>query len=234
MSHSSTATRLVAAIRAGLTSSGDAERAKTQQAYLKSTLPCLGVPNPTVRLIVRTLLAEEPGLTRAEWIETFQELWIRAEHHEDCLAAIEVASVKRHWAAADLMPIYRQMVVSGTWWDLIDPIASPLVAEVLRHQPEVGATIRSWAGSEDPWLRRVAIICQRSFGTTTDTDLLAEAIEANLFASRFGTGFFIRKAIGWALRSYARTDPGWVRDFVATHDEELSTLSKREALRNLD
>jgi 3-methyladenine DNA glycosylase AlkD len=45
--------------------------------------------------------------------------------------------------------------------------------------------------------------------------------------------FFIRKAIGWALREYAKTAPEWVADFVAGHEESISPLSRREALKNL-
>jgi 3-methyladenine DNA glycosylase AlkD len=45
--------------------------------------------------------------------------------------------------------------------------------------------------------------------------------------------FFIRKAIGWVLREYARTDSDWVRDFVDAHGERLSGLSRREALKHL-
>ncbi|BCJ77647.1 hypothetical protein CS0771_71910 [Catellatospora sp. IY07-71] len=44
--------------------------------------------------------------------------------------------------------------------------------------------------------------------------------------------FFIRKAVGWALREYAKTDPAAVRGFVAAHPE-LSGLSRREALKHL-
>lgn len=43
--------------------------------------------------------------------------------------------------------------------------------------------------------------------------------------------FFLRKAIGWALREYSKTDPDAVRDYVEHHENQLSGLSKREALK---
>ena len=86
-----------------------------------------------------------------------------------------------------------------------------------------------WAVGDDRWLRRVAVICQVGAKDRTDRVLLSDAILANA-ADR---DFFLRKAIGWALRDYARTDPAWVRDFVAAHEDELSPLSKREALKHL-
>ena len=88
-------------------------------------------------------------------------------------------------------------------------------------------TVRAWATDEDRWRRRTAVICQIGAKEGTDTALLAAAIEANA-ADR---DFFLRKGIGWALRQHARTDPQWVRDFVAGHD--LSPLSRREALKHL-
>ena len=79
------------------------------------------------------------------------------------------------------------------------------------------------------WVRRTAIIAQVGAGEHADPALLADVIEPNL-ADR---DFFIRKAIGWALRDHARADPAWVRAFVTAHDSELSGLSRREALRHL-
>jgi 3-methyladenine DNA glycosylase AlkD len=78
-------------------------------------------------------------------------------------------------------------------------------------------------------LRRTSVICQLGARERTDLDLLTEAVEANLD----DRSFWLRKAIGWALRQYARTDPDWVRDRVAEWDGRLSGLSRREALRHL-
>ena len=89
--------------------------------------------------------------------------------------------------------------------------------------------MRGWAIDDDRWLRRVAVICQLGAKDRTDRALLTDAVLANA-ADR---DFFLRKAIGWALRDYARTDPAWVRRFVTAHEDELSPLSKREALKHL-
>lgn len=229
----STDDELVAAIRDALATAANPERAAQQQAYLKSTMPCHGVGNPTVRMIVRNACERRPELTRDEWIAAIRSLWVAATHREERLAAIELADAKRRWAGGDLMDLYESMAVTGAWWDLVDPLASHLVAEVLRREPEQASRIRAWAQADNLWLRRVAICCQLRFGTETDTDLLAEVIVANLFDTKFGTGFFIRKAIGWALREYAQVDPSWVRSFVDQHSDRLATLSRREALKHL-
>ena len=79
------------------------------------------------------------------------------------------------------------------------------------------------------WRRRSSIICQLSFKAATDLGLLYACIDANLDDQ----DFFIRKAIGWALRQYARTDPAEVGRFVSARGDRLSPLSRREALKNI-
>ena len=93
--------------------------------------------------------------------------------------------------------------------------------------------MRAWAVEDDLWLRRTSILCQLHRTRSTDLDLLRHVLESNLEGSRFGSEFFIRKAVGWALRQHARTDPDWVRAFVTEHQDRLSGLSRREALRHL-
>ena len=82
--------------------------------------------------------------------------------------------------------------------------------------------MHGWRTDPDRWLRRTSVICQINAKERTDLDLLTDAIVANLDDK----DFFLRKAIGWALRQHARIDPDWVRAFVAAHDDRLSGLSK--------
>ena len=90
-------------------------------------------------------------------------------------------------------------------------------------------TLLAWSRTPDLWLRRTAIICQVKTKAATDLELLYACIEPNLGER----DFFIRKAIGWALRAYAWTDPDEVAGYVRANERRLSALSRREALRNL-
>jgi 3-methyladenine DNA glycosylase AlkD len=127
------------------------------------------------------------------------------------------------------MPVLEEMIVSGAWWDYVDALAH-VVGELLSSYPkEIRPVMRSWSRDSDPWKRRVSIICQISLKRDTDLKLLYANIEPN-FADR---DFFIRKAIGWALRAYAWTDPREVARYVRAHEAELSGLSRREALKNI-
>ena len=125
------------------------------------------------------------------------------------------------------LALYEHFLRTGQWWDLVDE-TSHAVGLVVRQHPAAAARMRVWATDPDMWVRRSAIICQLQHKADTDLDLLTAVIEPNQKDSEF----FIRKAIGWALRDYARTDGDWVRAFVQAHPD-LSPLSRREALKHL-
>ncbi len=125
--------------------------------------------------------------------------------------------------------MYEELIVTGAWWDLVDWVASHRVGPLVRAHPRLKRTMRAWARDRDLWKRRTAIIHQLGFKAETDTGLLVAAIEPSLDRKEF----FLRKAIGWALREYAKTDPAWVVAYVEEHRERLSPLSQREALKNV-
>lgn len=225
---------LVAGIRAALQSRADPVRAESMRVYMKSTMPFFGVPAPVLRSVVRPLIAAQP-LPRQEWELAVRVLFDRATHREERYAALEVAGHRSYRAFRDgaALGLFEHLVVSGAWWDLVDATAG-LVGEALRADPDaVRPAVWAWATADSLWLRRVANIAQLKAREATDLGLLSHAIGANLVGSRYGQEFFIRKAIGWALRQYAYTDPAWVRAFVDECSEPLSGLSRREALKHL-
>ncbi len=223
---------LRARLRAALSAAGDPERALAQQAYLKSEMPHYGIGSPELKVLLRSFLAEFKPSSRAEWEQTVRVLWDGATHREERYAAIGFAQHRaaKKWQDPDALDLYRHLISTGAWWDLVDTVAGDLVGGVLAsYRRKTTPTMREWATADDLWLRRAAILCQLKHGTDTDLDLLLYAIEANVD----DTSFWLRKAIGWALRQYARTDPEWVRAEVARLGSRLSGLSQREALKHL-
>jgi 3-methyladenine DNA glycosylase AlkD len=221
---------LLTAVRDGLAALADPVKAPQMQAYMKSAMPYRGVPTPPRRALMRELLAVRPPVARATWAATVRALWDGAAYREERYAATDLCGhgSARAWQDAATVPLYEHFIVTGAWWDHVDAVAIHLVGSILRADPAgVGPTVRRWTTDEDRWLRRSSIIVQVGSKRATDTALLAAAIEPNVD----DPDFFIRKGIGWALREYAKTDPDWVRTFVAAH--ELSALSRREATRHL-
>jgi 3-methyladenine DNA glycosylase AlkD len=227
---------LVADLRSRIAEAADPDRAPAMQAYMKSALPFRGVGSPVLHRICREALAQHPPLDRVAWEDAVRELWDDAQYREERYAALAVAgdrSYRGHRDPASL-ELDRHLVVTGAWWDLVDAVATRHVGDVLeRHRVDATPVVRAWAGEDDLWLRRTAVLAQLKHRGATDTALLRDVLEANLEGSVHGREFFIRKALGWALREYARTDPAWVRDFVHEHADRISGLTRREALKHL-
>jgi 3-methyladenine DNA glycosylase AlkD len=219
---------LVDDLRSTLRGIARPERAPAMQAYMKSAMPYLGIPAPALHAACREVFDRHPPVDRRSWISTVRTIWHEASHREERYAALALTGRREydvHQRIA-VLPLYRDLVVSGAWWDLVDPIATQRLYRLLQRDRErMSRAMRTWAGSADMWLRRSAIICQLKMKGETDRSLLYDCIEPSI-ASR---EFFLRKAIGWALREYAKTDGGEVRRFVRDNQSRLSGLSRREA-----
>ena len=229
-------TRLPQLIRDALTEAADPERAEPMRAYMKSELPFHGIAAPRLRHLLRPLLNEHRIDSREEWEADVVDLWDTATHREQRYAA-EALTGHRHyreWQDPTTVGLYRHLIVTGAWWDHVDNIASHRIGDLLRSHPdEITPVLLGWADDDDMWLRRTAIIAQLGSGAETDIDLLTHALTCNLEGTLHGSEFFIRKAVGWSLRQHARVDPAWVRSFVTAHEDRLSGLSRREALKHL-
>jgi 3-methyladenine DNA glycosylase AlkD len=224
--------RLIEAVRAELASRADPEKAPGMQAYMKSELPFHGVQAAGQREVFKAAFAAHPLDGFDEWRATVLALWHEAHFREERYAAIGLSGDRRYRAfqTPESLPLYEQLIVTGAWWDFVDAIAVHRVGPILRARPEaVRPTVLGWSRDADPWLRRTSIICQIGSKMRTDSDLLFACIEPSLGER----DFFLRKAIGWALRQYAKSDPAAVTRYVEARHDELSPLSRREALRRL-
>ncbi|GAA3133769.1 DNA alkylation repair protein [Streptosporangium carneum] len=223
-------TPLHAAVRAALTEVADPAKAPAMRAYMKSDMPFLGVQATPRRTALRKVFAAHPIGEATLWRDSVLALWRDAGYREERYAAIELSGSRacRGFQTPEAVPMYEEMIVSGAWWDYVDELAVHRVGGLLTAFPDVMRPLMlEWARGDDLWKRRTAILCQNRFGSATDVGLLHACIEPSLA----DTDFFARKAIGWALREYARTDPHGVVRYV--DHMGITGLSRREALRNL-
>ncbi len=219
-------------IRASLAAAADPARAPAMQAYMKSPMPYRGVPTPVLRRLCKEAFAGLAWPDAAAWRADVLALWREAAFREERYAAIELTGHRaaRAFQTIAALPLYEELIVTGAWWDYVDTIATHRLLALLRaDRPAMRATMLRWAEDADLWKRRSAILCQIKAKGETDLDLLYRCIAPSLGSREF----FLRKAIGWALRQYAWTDPVEVRGYVAAHADRLSSLSRREALKNI-
>lgn len=222
---------LIEALREGLSARADSGRAPGMQRYMKSEMPFLGVPSAGVDAVVRESVRRHPIRDRADLERTVGTLFREATHREEWYAALGLlrrpASLRL--LTPDSIGLIEKIARRGAWWDVVDSVAKPLTTLLVGHRVDVEPVLRAWMAGNEMWLRRLTIICQLGLRERTDLALLTDAIEA----AQHEREFFLRKAIGWALREYSKTDEPWVRGFVDAHPG-LSPLSRREALKWLD
>lgn len=219
-------------LRAAFLQVADSKKAPAMQAYMKSTMPYLGVQTVALRKVCKEFFGDADFANAKTWERLVLELWSRAKYREERYAAIHVLEDKRALAfqKPTSMKLYEKLIVEGAWWDYVDVIASHRVGYLLATFPNpMRRKLLTWSKGTNLWKRRTAILAQLSFKDRTDLNFLYSCIAPSLGSKEF----FLQKAIGWALRQYAWTDPKEVRRYVKEQGLRLSPLSRREALKNI-
>jgi 3-methyladenine DNA glycosylase AlkD len=219
-------------LRKALRKVADPAKALAMRAYMKSAMPYHGVPTPLFRQVCREVFSEVSFDNASQWREQVLALWRNARFREERYAALFLSSDKRarEFQTPSAVNVYEEFITTGAWWDYVDTIASNILGPILTHYPTpMRRKMLAWSECDDLWKRRSSIICQLGFKEQTDLELLYACIEPSLDSREF----FLRKAIGWALRQYARSNPTEVRRYVKLHESRLSALSRREALKHL-
>jgi 3-methyladenine DNA glycosylase AlkD len=227
---------LIVALRAAFAAHADAAMAAPMQAYMKSSLPFYGIAAPLRRRLTAEVAKAHPAADTAALVRTMRALWRGARFREERYAAVELPRLGRvhpKLVNLDLLPVVQEMITSGAWWDLVDDISGNLLARLLeRHPAQVKPPLRAWAKGDDLWLRRAAMLCQRSLDAAqVDAVLLYDTILPSIGKAKFANEFFIRKGIGWALRERSYAAPAEVKAFCQEYAAQLSPLTVREALK---
>jgi 3-methyladenine DNA glycosylase AlkD len=217
-------TAYVNAVEATLTLRRDSERAIAMAAYMKNHFPFLGIPSPARRAAVKPI--PKPELAAIHAIA--RALWKRKEREYQYVAVDLLGTLAKKLDAADTLILIEELALKKSWWDSVDGLAS-VGSTVLRHNANARDIVWAWSGHESFWVNRLAILHQNGCGEMTDKKVLFKLCLAHAQNEEF----FVRKAIGWALREYAWTNSAAVQTFVEANRNKLSTLSAREALKNV-
>ncbi|MFF3643216.1 DNA alkylation repair protein [Streptomyces sp. NPDC002564] len=206
----------------------DPERAVRMRAYMKDVAPFLGLASPVRRELSRAVLAGTPRPDERDCTAIALRCWELPERE---YAYFAVDYLRRHVkrCSSGFLPVARHLVTTRSWWDTVDLLAAHVVGALVEADPGLRSAMDEWIEDEDLWVARTALLHQLRYKTATDT----ERLFAYCVRRSGDSDFFIRKAIGWCLREYAKTDPDAVRGFVDRNRDVLAPLSVREALKNL-
>lgn len=194
------------------------------RAYMRDQFPFMGVPTPARRAAGKPLLRALGELNAVALLAIADELWELPEREYQYVALDMLAM---HWKKFDAghIPALLHLARRKAWWDTVDAL-SGIIGDVLRYSHDF---MDEAIGHDDFWVRRIALLHQLGWRDKTDKALLLR------YCLRLAheKEFFIQKAIGWALRDYARHDPGGVRAFINENKSLLAPLSYREANKHL-
>ena len=200
----------------------DGERAPQMEAYMRNQFPFLGIPSPQRKLLQKDFIRLSKADKSIDWDFVF-ELWDLPEREFQIFATDYLRALQKYLTLEDL-PKLRQLVVTKSWWDTVDSL-DKTIGNIAFPSSDQDQIMLDWSTDDNFWLRRVAIDHQLLRKEKTKTDLLEKILVNNLNQ----TEFFINKAMGWSLRDYSKTNPDWVRDFIARNRAGLSNLTIREA-----
>jgi len=215
-------------IREKLVACADPGRAPAMAAYMKLRFVFFGIPTPLRRAQLKPLFASLGRAPESAWLLAVAEALWACDERECQYAAVDLLVKFSGRIEPAQEPQVAALVVQKSWWDSIDPLATHVYADLARRAPTLLPVLDAYAQHANLWLRRVAILYQLQFGANTDLARLDTALRANLQHP----DFFIRKAMGWALRQYARTDPAWVKGWLVQQGEAVPALTRREARKH--
>jgi 3-methyladenine DNA glycosylase AlkD len=202
------------------------------RAYMKNQFEFLGVKTPVRRAFTAELIRMQKGATADELLRSARMLWALPER-EYQFVAIDLLGRHVRTLTPKHLPALFSLVRKKSWWDTVDALAATVIGRVVLNaraeRPDIQNEMDKALQSPNLWVRRVAILHQLGWREGTDS--------GRLFTYALTCGhereFFIRKAIGWALRDYARHAPGDVRGFLSANRDKLSPLKVREAAKHL-
>ena len=220
----------VSAVEHALIPLADEAKAQGMKAYLLNQFEFLGLAAPVRRAAVKEI-GKVKLQSSAELLATAELLWQKPER-EYRYTAVDL--LRQHSAQLNVndLPALQALLLQDAWWETVDGL-SAVIAEVMhaavQQKPNAAATMDVWLKHPSHWVRRSAMLHQLGWRLDTDTTRLFG------YATQLADEkeFFIRKAIGWALRDYARWNPQAVTEFLVAHRARLSSLTLREAAKHL-
>ena len=203
-------------------------QAAPMKKYMRDQFEYLGIKTPQSAALQKEFYANYGLPEVIELDSILRELWSLPQREFQYVGLGLLDKLEKELPAKFIKTI-EYLIVTKSWWDTVDTLASHTVGTHFRRFPEVREKyLPKWRNSKNIWLRRTAILFQLNYKGETDFQLLCDIVGENLDSKEF----FINKAIGWALRQYARVDPNAVRKFVKS--TPLHPLSQREAMKHLE
>jgi 3-methyladenine DNA glycosylase AlkD len=195
---------------------------------MKNHFEFMGVPAP-VRKSAQSQIFKELPKDKKIILKLVDLLW-QSEYREMQYVGMDLLEKSKKLLSKEDINFVVRLIETKSWWDTVDLLASKIIGNLLKPHVELTEKLcRMWNQSDNIWIKRTAILAQLNFKEKTNDTLLYELILTNHSSKEF----FIQKAMGWALRNYARKNPASVSLFLKENEDFLPKLTVREAKKHL-
>lgn len=201
------------------------ENAAPMKKYMKDISDFLGLKSENRKKILSAFIRNNGYPANNQLFSSIIYLW-GMQYREYQYCGMEMLAKPAVKFNSEDIEIIEYMITTKSWWDTVDMVAASVAGKYFKAYPDKIKTVtRQWINTDNIWLKRSAILFQLKYKNETDTWILFDYITKEAGHK----DFFIRKAIGWALREYSKTNPGIVKDFI--NNTVLSPLSRKEGLK---
>lgn len=219
----------ISSLEAAFQEKSNPDNAFAMAKYMRNHFSFFGIKTEERRRVFKEVWKENKKEVGGNPRKIALELYSKPQRElQYCAIEILIKQLKGNYKKEDIQLI-EKLISTNSWWDSVDTIAKNILGQYLLEYPlEIENVITPFSNSENIWLNRSAILFQLGYKQKTNFELLKSECEKH----KNKNDFFIRKAIGWALREYAKTNSEAVKNYVDSSD--LKPLSKKEALKNID
>jgi 3-methyladenine DNA glycosylase AlkD len=217
----------------------DPALAAPMAAYMRNRFVFHGIKSPQVTTVWKAVKSDVDGVhgrpTADDLLDFADAMWDRPEREHQYVAAKAMAAAANRKDVGGFesrhLDRVRHLIVTQAWWDTVDVLAPNVVGRIAHaHPDDTLPVLERWLVDDDLWLVRSALLHQLKWKADTDRDRLSRYC----LVAAGHPDFFVRKAIGWALRQFSYIDAPWVEAFAIEHADVLSGLSCREATKAIN
>ncbi|MFA5746198.1 MAG: DNA alkylation repair protein [archaeon] len=209
---------------------GDSKKAIEQKRYLKSPYQMYGIWGKDQDSAVKQFYLLNKEIDNKELFKILEDLW-KSKWHTEKSFAIGIATYYTDQYTEKELLFFKKWLDECTGWDHTDGISGFIIARMVVDNSKLKKVINSWTKENCMWTRRASLISYIRSLRKDNRDL--QDVFNNIKPLMHEKEFFIRKAIGWVLREASKKYSKEVIAFVKENKDELSNLSKREALKTI-
>ncbi len=218
---------VIAEIREELKANADEKTKKSFQRFFKDEVACYGVKTAVVRKIAEKHWSEVKLFSKEKIFALCEELF-RSDYTEEAfVASFWLPNMVEQLEPSDLAVFKMWIEKYVNNWAKCDTFCNHTVGGLVEKHPESVSEVKSWAKSENRWLKRAAAV-----------SLLVPAKKGQFLQEVFAVSDtllsdeddMVQKGYGWLLKEASRKHQKEVFNYVLKNRKTMPRTALRYAI----